>query len=41
MKFMIIIKFTKDSEAGVLPDEKLMTEMAGIARRTGQSPSSG
>ena len=29
MQFMIIVKFTIDSEAGVLPDEKLMTEVAG------------
>ena len=29
MRFMIIVKATKDSEGGVLPDEKLMTEMAG------------
>jgi hypothetical protein len=27
MRFMIIVKATKDSEAGVLPDEKLLTEM--------------
>ena len=27
MRFMIIIKANKDSEAGVLPDEKLLTEM--------------
>ena len=27
MRFMIIVKSTKDSEAGVLPDEKLLTEM--------------
>ncbi len=27
MKFMILIKATRDSEAGVLPDEKLLTEM--------------
>ena len=24
MRFMIIVKATKDSEAGVLPDDKLM-----------------
>ncbi|HBG19531.1 MAG TPA: hypothetical protein DDY32_09735 [Desulfobulbaceae bacterium] len=29
MQFMIIVKSTIDSEAGVLPDEKLMTEVAG------------
>ena len=27
MRFMIMIKADKDSEAGVLPDEKLLTEM--------------
>jgi hypothetical protein len=27
MRFMIIVKADKDSEAGVLPDEKLLTEM--------------
>lgn len=27
MRFMILLKATKDSEAGVLPDEKLLTAM--------------
>ena len=27
MRFMIMVKATKDSEAGVLPDEKILTEM--------------
>jgi hypothetical protein len=27
MKFMIMVKATNDSESGVLPDEKLLTEM--------------
>ena len=27
MRFMVIVKATKDTEAGVLPDEKLLTEM--------------
>ena len=27
MKFMVMVKATKDSEAGVMPDEKLLTEM--------------
>ena len=27
MRFMIIVKATKDSEAGVLPSEKLLTDM--------------
>ena len=28
MRFMILVKADKNSEAGVLPDEKLLTEMA-------------
>ena len=28
MRFMIIVKATKDSEAGVMPDEKLIARMA-------------
>jgi hypothetical protein len=28
MRFMIVVKADKDSEAGVLPDEKLLAEMA-------------
>jgi hypothetical protein len=28
MRFMIIVKATKDSEAGVMPEEKLMADMA-------------
>jgi hypothetical protein len=28
MRFMIIVKATKDTEAGVLPEEKLIAEMA-------------
>jgi hypothetical protein len=27
MRFMIIVKANKDSEAGILPDEKILTEM--------------
>ena len=27
MRFMVIVKANKDSEAGILPDEKLLTEM--------------
>jgi hypothetical protein len=27
MRFMVLVKATKDSEAGVLPDEKLLREM--------------
>ncbi|MGH7410869.1 MAG: YciI family protein [Candidatus Methylomirabilis sp.] len=28
MRFMIIVKATKDSEAGIMPEEKLIAEMA-------------
>lgn len=28
MQFMVIIKATKDSEAGVMPSEQLLTEMS-------------
>ena len=27
MRFMVLVKADKNSEAGVLPDEKLLTEM--------------
>src|SRR3979409_2419293 len=27
MRFMVLVKATKDSEAGALPDEKILTEM--------------
>jgi len=27
MKFMVIVKATKDSEAGVMPDQKMLTDM--------------
>src|SRR5436853_2301643 len=27
MRFMVMVKATKDSEAGVLPDEKLLSDM--------------
>jgi hypothetical protein len=27
MRFLILVKATKDSEAGVMPDEKMLTEM--------------
>ena len=29
MRFMVIVKATKDSEAGVMPSEQLLTEMTG------------
>lgn len=38
MRFMIIEKPTKDSEAGVTPDEKLT---AGVAKRHGESGKTG
>ena len=27
MRFMVMVKATKDSEAGILPDEKLLADM--------------
>jgi hypothetical protein len=30
MRFMVIVKATKDSEAGVLPDEKLLADMGNF-----------
>jgi len=27
MRFMVLVKANKDSEAGVLPDEKILTDM--------------
>ena len=30
MRFMIIVKATKDSEAGVMPDEELLADMAAF-----------
>ena len=27
MRFMVLVKADKDSEAGVMPDERLLTEM--------------
>ena len=30
MRFMILIKATKDSEAGVMPSEKLLSEMGNF-----------
>src|SRR6266403_4621298 len=30
MRFMILIKATKDSEAGVMPSERLLTEMGNF-----------
>ena len=39
MRFMVLVKASKDSEAGVLPDEKLLTEM-GSTTRSGRKPAS-
>ncbi len=36
MKVMVIVRATKNSEAGILPDEKLLTEM-GTERLDPQS----
>lgn len=33
MRFMILVKATKDSEAGVMPDEGLMATMADEVRQ--------
>ena len=33
MRFMMLVKATKDYEAGVWPDEKLMSEMANWAEK--------
>src|SRR5437763_170188 len=33
MRFMILVKANKDSEAGVLPDEKILTEMGKFNQR--------
>ena len=30
MRFMIVVKATKDTEGGVMPDEKLIAEMAAL-----------
>ena len=34
MRFMVIVKATKDSEAGVLPDQKLLAEWASSTRNS-------
>ena len=36
MRFMMIVKADKDSEAGVLPDEKVLAEMAKSNRGDGE-----
>src|SRR5207245_2022501 len=37
MRFMVLIKANKDSEAGVLPDEKLLTEMGKFNEELGKA----
>ena len=37
MRFMILVKATKNSEAGVLPDEKLLTEMGKFNEELGRA----
>jgi hypothetical protein len=37
MRFMIIVRANKDSEAGVLPEEKLIAEMATYGDGMGQA----
>ena len=32
MRVMVLIKADKNSEAGILPDEKLLTDMAGTTK---------
>ena len=32
MRFMMIVKATKDSEAGVMPDEKLLKDMMNTTK---------
>ena len=36
MRFMVIVKANKDSEAGVLPDEKLLTDDGQVQRGAGE-----
>ena len=36
MRFLIMVKATRDSEAGVMPEEKLMGEMATVPRGAGE-----
>ena len=37
MRFMVIVKANKDSEAGILPDEKLLTEMGKYNQELAQA----
>jgi hypothetical protein len=37
MRFMLIVKATEDSEAGVMPDEKLLTEMTAYNEELAKS----
>ena len=36
MRFMVIVKADKDTEAGVMPSEKLLKEMGRLQRSAGQ-----
>ena len=37
MRFMVLVMATKDSEAGVLPDEKMLTEMGKYNEELGKA----
>jgi hypothetical protein len=37
MKYMILVKATKDSEAGVMPSEKLLMEMGGFHKELAEA----
>jgi len=37
MRFMVIVKANKDSEAGVLPDKKILTEMGKFNEELGRA----
>ncbi len=41
MRFMILIKANKDSEAGVMPSERLLTEMGKFNEELAKRRSSG
>ncbi len=36
MRFMVIAKASKESEAGILPDEKILTEMGKFNEESGR-----
>jgi len=37
MRFMVLVKANKDSEAGVLPDKKILTEMGKFNEELGKA----